>query len=298
MLTTVTHNKKTGVSSGGNPEDLEASALIRPAGRDLGDKERVSFKPIGDRWKVLGFFLIWAVVLFFVMGRRPSDAERRVSPAIQDAEEILDNRESPVDVVESDSEGEEEGAEDREGDNREAPNRVKGTVIKYDHSTIAKISDTEAKDALRRLGALFIDTPARSELDLKRCQITTVGEGWGRHTLCGDLIKKDPSGQCLVISFGINKDYSFDVDAQKRTGCEVVSMDPTVSHPAQLAPHVRFFKWAAPGLSKNPRWTVVPLTSVATKVNMQQARIPILKMDCEGEQQAAHDECRSVKNMN
>jgi len=157
-----------------------------------------------------------------------------------------------------------------------------GGSSQYDETSIAVVSESEAKEALRRFGALFANVGVWEALDLKRCSIIRVGVEWGEHAVCGNLIESDPTGNCMVISYGIGHDYSFDVRIQNMTGCLVVAMDPTVSYGEYLAPRVRFFKWAAPGIADGPDWTVVPLTRVSNELKMPGVRIPLVKMDCEG----------------
>ena len=59
----------------------------------------------------------------------------------------------------------------------------------------------------------------------KEVRLGAVGEGgW---TAC-DTFPKDEDKSCVVYSYGIRDDYSFDVDVEKR-GCEVHGFDPSVS---------------------------------------------------------------------
>jgi hypothetical protein len=52
----------------------------------------------------------------------------------------------------------------------------------------------------------------------------------------------------MALSYGINNDYSFELDLRNKTGCRVLAMDPTINHPSELAPGVLFLKVGAPTL--------------------------------------------------
>ena len=72
----------------------------------------------------------------------------------------------------------------------------------------------------------------------------SVGDGgWW---MCED---RELPSECTIFSIGIAGDYSFDLSASKRYGCNVYSFDPTVDHEEYLddVGKVRFTKIGAAG---------------------------------------------------
>jgi hypothetical protein len=80
--------------------------------------------------------------------------------------------------------------------------------------------------AHRRGEPLHVDPP---------CSLVPYGTGYGRHDLCNlsaisalsdsRLSPADAEPPCLVVSVGINKDFSFDQDIHRMHGCEGVAFD-------------------------------------------------------------------------
>ncbi|CAG2227221.1 unnamed protein product [Mytilus edulis] len=139
------------------------------------------------------------------------------------------------------------------------------------------------------------------EWDLKhrgidyQCQdIKKVGNWW----ICIDekyVIKKP----CLVYSFGIANDFSFDDDMAEH-GCEVHSFDPSMKRNDFTRPSsVRFH---ALGLSSytddkflprkdiyvhdNDTWTIMTLNLIKTALGHKERDIDVLKIDVEGHEWA------------
>eukprot|EP00930_Biecheleria_cincta_P099131 TRINITY_DN90778_c0_g1_i1.p1 TRINITY_DN90778_c0_g1~~TRINITY_DN90778_c0_g1_i1.p1 ORF type:complete len:351 (+),score=62.99 TRINITY_DN90778_c0_g1_i1:67-1053(+) len=138
-------------------------------------------------------------------------------------------------------------------------------------------------DALRALKVM--GDAIRNLRDKATCKFETFGSGWGEHTLCA----RNYTSPCTALSYGISTDYSFDLDVQKRMGCRVFSLDPTINHRAELAPNVYFMKWGAPMLpdteasvsNSTDNWTSISPARLASMMAPGES-IPILKMDCEG----------------
>lgn len=112
------------------------------------------------------------------------------------------------------------------------------------------------------------------------CEMQPFGTGWGKHNLCNGARPREHP--CYFFSFGISKDYSFDVDVADRFQCYGIAADPTVTHSSELHPNVTFHKIAAKMLfDENNQYrltTSMPGLLTWTKF----PRISVLKMDCEG----------------
>ncbi|XP_064082515.1 probable methyltransferase-like protein 24 isoform X2 [Macrobrachium nipponense] len=68
------------------------------------------------------------------------------------------------------------------------------------------------------------------------------GSGDGRKAVCMDVEFNLVPGDCHILSFGINNEWSFD-DAFARLGCKVYSFDPTMAQEDhQRSENVQFFK--------------------------------------------------------
>lgn len=126
----------------------------------------------------------------------------------------------------------------------------------------------------------------------------------GNWKICQDK-PYDVKPSCLVYSFGINYDYSFD-DAMGKVGCEVHSFDPSMN----ITDHKRstkviFHKWGIAGFDKGgfnsgtviykgkppehmtkkeklTNWTVRTLKSIKDMLGHHHKLIDVLKIDIEG----------------
>lgn len=115
------------------------------------------------------------------------------------------------------------------------------------------------------------------------CSLHKFGKGYGGHNLC-DFVTT-PCKPCgTVMSYGIERDWSFDRDMHAR-GCQLYMFDPSVDHPHVLD-GMPFFKIGAraPPIPAFPEWTgkylVTSVPSMAKALRI--GHIRALKMDCEG----------------
>ncbi|PVD23467.1 hypothetical protein C0Q70_16739 [Pomacea canaliculata] len=102
--------------------------------------------------------------------------------------------------------------------------------------------------------------------------------GWD---VCDD-IEHRPQSPCLVYSFGINRDFSFDDAVSAKYGCEVHSFDPSMLQNDHKHSDRVFFHNL--GISdrdfvNDKAWTMKTLTSIKKQLN--HTKINILKMDIE-----------------
>ncbi|XP_037782122.1 uncharacterized protein LOC119578633 [Penaeus monodon] len=64
----------------------------------------------------------------------------------------------------------------------------------------------------------------------------------GRKLMCLDERFDIQAGKCVVLSFGVNNEWSFEDDAEK-LGCKVYAFDPTMGkEDHQRTPNIQFFK--------------------------------------------------------
>jgi hypothetical protein len=141
--------------------------------------------------------------------------------------------------------------------------------------------ESDAMDALRVFATTLLQNSYSSCANLTR-----LGSGWGGHVVCADLLSEQKKKNCNVLSYGIDKDYSFDLQMQARWNCTVIALDPTVTHPSMLGPGVFFQQWAAPSkfvdLHPELKWIVVSPIGLADLLFKPGSSIAMLKMDCEG----------------
>ncbi|XP_025110466.1 methyltransferase-like protein 24 [Pomacea canaliculata] len=112
--------------------------------------------------------------------------------------------------------------------------------------------------------------------------------GWD---VCDD-IEHRPQSPCLVYSFGINHDFSFDDAVSDKYRCEVHSFDPSMGQNDHKHSDRVFFHNL--GISNrdfvnDKAWTMRTLTSI--KKQLHHTKINILKMDIE------HDEFKALPNI-
>ncbi len=110
-------------------------------------------------------------------------------------------------------------------------------------------------------------------------------------------------GNCIVYSFGIANDWSFDT-SMGQIGCEVHSFDPSVQLPEQLAPNVTFHPWGLKGKRTEGAFSKAAETSYGPQLGelftLQEIRhrlghtgpLSVLKIDCEGCEWAFFSEFR------
>jgi Methyltransferase domain len=139
--------------------------------------------------------------------------------------------------------------------------------------------------AHRRGEPLHVDPP---------CSLVPYGTGYGRHDLCNlsaisalsdsRLSPADAEPPCLVVSVGINKDFSFDQDIHRMHGCEGVAFDPSITHPSILnGTKLRFLQLGlrAPShLEYGSTWDSINFATFRAALGHR--HLAVLKVDCEG----------------
>ncbi|XP_066973248.1 uncharacterized protein [Macrobrachium rosenbergii] len=117
-----------------------------------------------------------------------------------------------------------------------------------------------------------------------------LGEGDGQKAVCTDANFKITPGDCHVLSFGINNEWSFD-DEFARRGCKVYAFDPTMdAEDHQRSPNIQFFKLGISniqgsrkvGMGSDFRFSKVDkYENILASLNLTNTTINYLKLDVE-----------------
>ena len=124
------------------------------------------------------------------------------------------------------------------------------------------------------------------------CENLKQTQGW---TVCLDDLLNQPRNNCLVYSFGVADQWGFESD-MGLFGCEVHAFDPTINHPASLAPNVTFHHFGLYGGPRdksdaikfssktygNIKGKMYHLQDIIVMLGHQHRNISIMKLDCEG----------------
>jgi hypothetical protein len=145
--------------------------------------------------------------------------------------------------------------------------------------------------ALRRMGEQIHNTKyadgmkAGGGIITPMCPLVRFGHNqYGEHHLCNRTYPQP----CTALTYGIQNEYTFELDLRRKFGCVVFALDPTVNHKALLADGVYFLKWGAPApagiefVGSQRDWIFMPPPLLASLVARHTRLIPVLKMDCEG----------------
>ncbi|XP_064603144.1 probable methyltransferase-like protein 24 [Liolophura sinensis] len=116
----------------------------------------------------------------------------------------------------------------------------------------------------------------------KMLRMGLVGDGgW---EVCDDPHVRPPQNNCLVYSFGINNDFSFDDMVALHYGCEVHSFDPSMKmKTSRRNANVMFHHLGVSGMNGQikGKWPVNTLSKIRQDLGHSQRRIDVLKMDIE-----------------
>ncbi|XP_047485377.1 uncharacterized protein LOC125036644 [Penaeus chinensis] len=103
-----------------------------------------------------------------------------------------------------------------------------------------------------------------------------MNEKW----VCLDARYNIVPGKCTVYSFGIDSDWSFDDDMDKRFNCKVYSFDHTIEREDhQRSSNIKFY---ATGISSAKHENVDRYINILKRLGHENTTIDYLKMDVEG----------------
>lgn len=141
----------------------------------------------------------------------------------------------------------------------------------------------------------FAKTLKGHDLRRKFFQLTTIKnyssvcpkqKRFGRQRVGGYYVCLSPPftpvpGNCLVYSFGISLDWSFD-EAMAEYGCEVHAFDPSIGLKDHLHKHGVYFHniglWGS-DIVNNKQWTLNKLSTIRSKLGHEKRIIDVLKVD-------------------
>ena len=111
----------------------------------------------------------------------------------------------------------------------------------------------------------------------------------GQKFMCmPDVYEDIENNECLIYSFGIANDYSFE-QALGLLGCKVFTFDPYVRYPPKIAKNVYFEKLGVANRNDPPN-LLKTLLSIFSAKNHSKTKITYLKIDIEGNEIDGLDE--------
>jgi len=158
------------------------------------------------------------------------------------------------------------------------------------HKYGPKIGDVEAfpnpsRALLYTLWDFFVVAPAFCAHRVERIGTFSDGGKW----VCGlERIAKKP--KCVVYSFGVNGESSFEAEILDRTNCDVYGYDfsvsewgPEIANDPVLSPRAHFFSYGISGKDAHAPGDNPPMYTLSTLMKMNgHTFIDILKVDIEG----------------
>lgn len=163
------------------------------------------------------------------------------------------------------------------------------SVQKKTDLQFSKWNISHALQIIERMGQQIRALHEKNGIDFHTCPIWLAGiskvdnNTYGAHAICNYPPSKRNKKFCLFYSFGIGKNYQFDLDLANEWNCQGVAFDPNVQYEAKIHPNITFHMIAARTLSEenDRRW---PLVSTVPKIqkSFSHITIDVLKMDCEG----------------
>ncbi len=152
-------------------------------------------------------------------------------------------------------------------------------------------TDVSLRDRFYHVTAMPLQTACGVGKRLGGQWISQCGFLDGDKYVCLDDFHEEK--ECLVYSFGIADDWSFE-DTMGRLGCQVRAFDPTIDHPERRSENVTFYKLGLAhftghahikkSVAGNPKVTapVTTLLEALDRLDGKDAEITYLKVDVEG----------------
>nr|KAG5685842.1 hypothetical protein BaRGS_014302 [Batillaria attramentaria] len=152
---------------------------------------------------------------------------------------------------------------------------------KYGNTTFIPDQKTLKTYNLTQLSALWHSYLDHVHITCQR-HIRMGNLGDGGYEVCDD-IQWRPIRPCLVYSFGIRNDFSFDDDVANVYGCDVFSFDPSMKKKTHRhSERVMFYKMGLGGKTEQrDQWEIHTLSDLKKMLNHTGRVVDVLKMDIE-----------------
>ncbi|XP_046361034.1 probable methyltransferase-like protein 24 isoform X1 [Haliotis rufescens] len=176
----------------------------------------------------------------------------------------------------------------------DSSHRLSGNVIFNDTNVLAGLRkygllDLPSKEVLRQMSLQQMTMTYHSYIDNinilchRKFRMGRVGDGgW---EVCDDEAFR-PGEPCLVYSFGINHDFTFDDDIAKLYGCQVYAFDPSMRESTNRRSLSVHFSQLGIGSEDTyidrTGWHLMTLQSIMAMFDHSGRIIDVLKMDVEG----------------
>ena len=156
----------------------------------------------------------------------------------------------------------------------------------FNHPTIKKIFNSKKVTAyVNNFFQEFIQSPHVGYCkDIKRfgghynakCKYTD-----GQKFVCmDDLLKDIGNNECLIYSFGVSADWSFE-DIMDSFGCTIYAFDASVDYPLRRGQNI-YFEKVFVGTKDEEAKDTLALSTILSRQGHQNKKISYLKMDIEG----------------
>jgi len=146
----------------------------------------------------------------------------------------------------------------------------------------------------RKLGSLPAESShllaAILQVEYECKKLTTFGGGGGggdgAWTICEDFFRTTSDNKpCLVYSFGINNEFSFDNDMMNKKGCELHCFDPSMGwQDKKMSERMSFYNLGIAGKNyvNHKGWKLNSLKTIQKNLGLEDRVVEVLKVDTEG----------------
>ncbi|KAI8772243.1 uncharacterized protein LOC106067101 [Biomphalaria glabrata] len=179
---------------------------------------------------------------------------------------------------------------------------LEGATLRTDIGT-GPLSVVREKGRVRNLAEVDLDKMSSQELLLtihsyvdsnqiicqRKFRMGNIGDGgW---EICDDPDVR-PREPCIIYSFGISNDFSFDDDAAKMYGCHVYSFDPSMTKEKDQfdrSSNVHFYKIGIDGKTyvNSQQWKLFAHRDIRKMLGHANSTIAVIKMDVESSEWGA-----------
>lgn len=122
----------------------------------------------------------------------------------------------------------------------------------------------------------------------RKLRMGNLGDGgW---EICDDPDVRPKDNDCIIYSFGINNEFSFDDHAAKAYGCHVYCFDPSMNKGQHDRGNlVHFYPWGIGGKTEvnGKKWQMYTFQDIRKQLGHENKKIAVVKMDVESSEYAA-----------